>query len=164
MMNIRIFTKLRHFAIKYEALKIILIIITATFLTSIVFTGCYKNASQSSSISASQSSSISEALNSGVTGIAMISPLHPVEQISEVNEAPYPDAVIIIKNKTSREEIKRIFVDKNGKFKIPLLPGDYILDAKNKTGNVLPISQPIDITVLSDKYTDIIVQFDSGIR
>lgn len=120
--------------------------------------------SQSSGISESQSSSISESLSSGITGITLIGPLHPVEQISEVNQEPCPDSVIIIKNKINNEEIKRTSVDKNGSFKISLPPGDYILDAKNKTGSVFPTSKPIDITVLPDKFTNITVYFDSGIR
>ena len=172
MVNQRFLSKVKILISKYKKSKIISVILMLMFLTVIVFSGCYKSEPQSSStsgsqnsgISESQSSSISESLNSGITGITLIGPLRPVEQISEVNQAPYPDAVIIIKNRISNEEIKRVSVDKNGYFKIPLPPGDYILDAKNKTGNVLPISKPIDITVSPDKFTDITVIFDSGIR
>lgn len=152
---------------KCKKFKIISFTLIIVLLTAFVFSGCYKSLSQSSSENESESSnssSISEDLSSGVTGIVMIGPLHPVEQISEVNEEPYPDAIIIIRNKTTGDEIKRSFADKNGRFKIPLSPGDYILDAKNKTGNVFPTSQPMDIKVSPDKFTDIIVNFDTGIR
>ncbi|MHB1483797.1 MAG: hypothetical protein ACYCYI_03950 [Saccharofermentanales bacterium] len=164
--------KYKLFNPKNKIFTILSIIIMIIYFTSIILTGCYKNVTQSSSlssslsssISSSQSSEISESQNSGIEGVVLIGPLHPVEQISQINEAPYPDAIIIIRNKTSGEEIKRSFVDENGYFKIPLLPGDYILDAKNKTGSVMPISKPIDVTVLSNEFTHITVRFDSGIR
>ena len=152
----RLFFKATLLTSKYKDAKIILVVLMAVLSTVIIFSGCYKRVPQSSSIS--------ESLNSGITGITLIGPLRPVEQISEVNQAPYPDAVIIIKNRTNDEEITRASVDKNGYFKIPLPPGDYILDAKNKTGSVFPISRPIEIMVSPGRFTNITVNFDSGIR
>jgi hypothetical protein len=105
-----------------------------------------------------------EPRNSGIIGTVVIGPIHPVEKIGEINQEPYPDAVIVVKSKKGSREIKRAGVDKNGAFRINLPADEYILEPLNTNGRTLPFAKPIEIKVLPDQFTYVTVVFDSGIR
>src|SRR5258705_7860729 len=49
--------------------------------------------------------------------------------ITAENYAEYP---LIIRSEDGQKEITRITADRNGNYRVPLPPGDYILDAKGR--------------------------------
>ncbi len=106
----------------------------------------------------------SEPLNSGIKGTAMLGPINPVETTGETNEAPYPDAIIIIKNASGSKEIARTKTAEDGTFTIALSEGSYSVEGLSAEGTMLPYAAPFEVQVEKDKYTDIMVSFDTGIR
>jgi hypothetical protein len=54
--------------------------------------------------------------------------------------------------------------DTDGYFRIALPPGRYTLRPGNRIGAILPIAQPVTVTVVPRRFTSVTVPFDSGIR
>ncbi|MFJ5309727.1 carboxypeptidase-like regulatory domain-containing protein [Streptomyces sp. NPDC088350] len=54
--------------------------------------------------------------------------------------------------------------DADGHFRLPLPPGTYTIRPANLTGAVVPIAQPVSVTVRSGRCTAVTLRFDSGIR
>ncbi len=54
--------------------------------------------------------------------------------------------------------------DGDGRFRISLPPGSYVLQAVNLSGGLFPRSAPVNVTVRSGRYTAVTVSFDSGIQ
>jgi len=54
--------------------------------------------------------------------------------------------------------------DSSGYFRIPLPPGQYVVRPENLTGAVVPIAQPLTVTVVAGRFTFVTISFDSGIR
>lgn len=102
--------------------------------------------------------------NSGIKGTAVIGPIQPVSRPGEANSKPYPDALITIKSFSDNKEVAKSTVQEDGSFVISLPAGVYILEATNPTGSFLPYAQTMQIEVFADQYTDVTINFDSGIR
>jgi hypothetical protein len=54
--------------------------------------------------------------------------------------------------------------DAEGRFRVPLAPGQYLLHAINTTGSPVPAAGSVEFTVTDGSYTTVTVHFDSGIR
>jgi len=78
----------------------------------------------------------------------------------ECPDQPY-QAVLTINN-LKGERIVQIQTDEEGRFKIPLEPGEYILHPKSP--NALPFAQEQEFKVEDGKFTQLKVIYDSGIR
>jgi hypothetical protein len=52
----------------------------------------------------------------------------------------------------------------DGRFRVPLRPGRYLLRPANPTGARLPRADPVTVTVDPGRYTTVTIRFDSGIR
>jgi hypothetical protein len=103
------------------------------------------------------------ALNSGITGTVAISPTCPVEKIPpDPNCAPktYGATIKAVNQKTAEQ--KTFKSSEDGIFKVDLKPGDYALI--NDSGSVLPRMEEYYVTVSPNKYTEVNIVFDSGIR
>ena len=99
--------------------------------------------------------------NNGVEGQVFIGPLCPVVQVGqECPDQPY-QATLTVNNSNGRE-IAKVQTDEQGRFKIPLEPGEYILHPESP--NVMPYASEQTFTVVSGKFTQITVNYDSGIR
>lgn len=100
-------------------------------------------------------------IDSGVEGQVFIGPLCPVVQIGqECPDQPY-QATLTVTNSKGREIVK-VQTDEEGRFKIPLEPGEYILHPESP--NVMPFAGEQNFIVESGKYTQITINYDSGIR
>ena len=98
---------------------------------------------------------------SGVEGQVFIGPVCPVVQEGqECPDQPY-QATLVVKNINGREIVK-VQTDTEGRFKIPLEPGEYILHPESP--NVMPFAGEQTFTVTAGRFTQIIVTYDSGIR
>jgi hypothetical protein len=98
---------------------------------------------------------------SGVEGQVFIGPVCPVVQEGqECPDKPY-QATLVVNNSNGREIVK-VQTDEQGRFKIPLEPGEYILHPESP--NVMPYASEQTFAVVPGRFTQIRVNYDSGIR
>jgi hypothetical protein len=106
----------------------------------------------------------SPALASGIVGRTMVGPECPVMQAA----SPCPDrplqAQLVVTAAGSTEAVATVVTDGTGHFRIPLAPGSYTVHPGNLTGTALPTAQPVTVTVVTGRFTDLTISFDSGIR
>lgn len=126
-------------------------ILLALFLISlIVFPGCHRSASK-------------KQLASGIEGQVLLGPLSPkVSSENPVTDRPYKATLNILN--LEREQIARIQTDKEGKFKLALEPGEYIISPVAPNPFNPPYPEEQQVTVKPNEYTSVVVRFDSGIR
>jgi len=99
--------------------------------------------------------------DSGVEGQVLIGPMCPVVQDGqECPEQPYQATLTV--NSPTGERIVQVQTEKDGMFKIPLAPGEYILHPESQ--NVMPFAQEQPFVVEEGKFTQVTVNYDSGIR
>lgn len=99
--------------------------------------------------------------DSGIEGQVFIGPVCPVVQVGqECPDAPY-QAVLSV-NSPEGVRIAQVQTDREGRFRIPLGPGKYILHPESE--NVYPFAGELTFTVEEGKFTQVIVNYDSGIR
>jgi len=100
-------------------------------------------------------------VNSGVEGQAFIGPVCPVVQVGqECPDQPY-QTTLTVTNSNGRE-IAKVQTDAEGRFKIPLEPGEYTLHPESP--NVMPFAAEQTFVVEAGMFTQVIVNYDSGIR
>jgi major membrane immunogen (membrane-anchored lipoprotein) len=100
--------------------------------------------------------------NSGLEGQVLIGPTcaGPARVGSNCEDQPF-QAVITV-NSPKGERIVQIQTNKEGRFKIPLAPGEYILHPESPS--VMPFAGEQTVTVEIGKFTQVVVNYDSGIR
>ena len=102
-----------------------------------------------------------ETTDSGIEGQVFIGPACPVMRIGqECPDEPY-QAVLTV-NSLGGERIVQVQTDEEGRFRIPLEAGEYILHPESS--NTLPHAEEQTITVEKGKFTEVTVTYDSGIR
>lgn len=99
--------------------------------------------------------------DSGIEGHVLIGPMCPVVQVGqECPDQPYQAVLTVTSPKGER--IVQVQTDKNGMFRIPLAPGEYVLHPESP--NVLPFAGEQSIVIEAGTFTQVTVQYDSGIR
>ena len=99
--------------------------------------------------------------NSGIEGQVLIGPMCPVVQDGqECPDQPYQATLTV--NSLNGGKIIQVQTDEQGRFKIPLMPGEYILHPESPNG--LPYASEQTFRVEASSFTQIIVNYDSGIR
>lgn len=99
--------------------------------------------------------------DSGVEGQALIGPMCPVVREGEsCPDQPYQATITI--TTSSGRKVTRFQTDEDGRFHVPLAPGDYILHPESP--GAMPFAADMPFTVRPGEFTDIIVSYDSGIR
>ena len=99
--------------------------------------------------------------DSGIEGQVLIGPLCPVVQPGQAcPDQPYQATLTV--NSPDGKKITQAQTDEAGRFKIPLGPGEYILHPESP--NVMPFAAEQAFTVVSGKFTQLIVNYDSRIR
>jgi len=98
---------------------------------------------------------------SGVEGQVFIGPVCPVVQEGQECPDQSYQATLVVNNSNGREIVK-IQTDAQGRFKIPLEPGEYILHPESP--NVMPYASEQAFVVEAGKFTQVTVNYDSGIR
>ncbi|HAV77600.1 MAG TPA: hypothetical protein DCX53_09640 [Anaerolineae bacterium] len=102
-----------------------------------------------------------EPVNSGIEGQVFIGPMCPVlREGEECPDQPYQADLTVTSQ--GGERIVQIRTEDNGKFSIPLPPGEYILHPESP--NILPFASDQTVFVLENHFTEVIVKYDSGIR
>lgn len=94
----------------------------------------------------------------------MLGPISPVEKEGEINEKPYPDAVVFVMNSSGTKKIAEFKSDQNGRFQLNLAPGTYSLVPQTPKKQPFPIGKSETVVVSENQYTEITINYDSGIR
>ena len=98
---------------------------------------------------------------SGIEGQVLIGPMCPVvQQGQECPDQPYQAALTV--NSSNGIQIVQFRTDEQGRFKVPLAPGDYILHPESPNG--MPFAGDQSFIIETGRYTQITVHYDSGIR
>jgi hypothetical protein len=99
---------------------------------------------------------------SGIEGQVLIGPTcaGPVRVESNCEDQPYQTTLTVTSPKGER--IVQIKTDEEGRFKVPLVAGVYILHPESP--NTLPFAGEQRVTVEEGKFTQVIVNYNSGIR
>jgi hypothetical protein len=101
--------------------------------------------------------------DSGIQGMVTIGPICPVVQPG----VPCPDlpfsAKIIIEDETGVQVASVVSKD-DGTFQIDLDAGNYILVPESPNPGVPPTASEQAVEVVTDTYTAVVIQYDSGIR
>ncbi len=98
---------------------------------------------------------------SGIQGQVLIGPTCPVmQQGQSCPDQPYQTTLTV--NNPSGVQIAQVQTDAQGHFKIPLVPGNYILHPESPKGVATAGDQTF--TVETGLYTQLNVRYDSGIR
>lgn len=97
----------------------------------------------------------------GIEGIVLLGPQCPVQSL----ENPCPDlpheAWIDVRS-ADGDSLTRIRSGPDGRFRVGLRPGQYVLDPES--GNPFPIAGEQEVEVGDGVYTEVIVNLDTGIR
>jgi hypothetical protein len=98
---------------------------------------------------------------SGIQGQVLMGPMCPVAQQGQgCPDQPYQATITV--NSPNGGTILQFQTDGAGHFKIPLAPGEYILHPESPNG--IPFAADQSIVVGASQYTQIVVNYDSGIR
>ncbi|MDL2335674.1 MAG: SpaA isopeptide-forming pilin-related protein [Chloroflexota bacterium] len=103
---------------------------------------------------------------SGIKGTVLLGPTCPVEASPGGSNAvpcltPYAATMAVLDNEGVK--VATITSGADGKFQVDLPPGDYVVTPESGT-DTYPIAQPQSVTVATGVYTDIEVNYDTGIR
>jgi hypothetical protein len=102
--------------------------------------------------------------NTGIEGQVLIGPTCPVvQQGKECPDKPYQATLTVLDSNGSRK-IARFQTDAEGRFRLPLAPGNYILHPETPENMPLPTAPDQNFTVTEGRFTQISVVYDSGIR
>jgi hypothetical protein len=98
---------------------------------------------------------------SGIEGQVLIGPMCPVVQPGqECPDQPYEATLTV--NSLNGVQITQFHTDEQGHFRVPLVPGEYILHPESTNG--LPFAGDQSFIVETGRFTQITVRYDSGIR
>jgi len=98
---------------------------------------------------------------SGIEGQVVVGPTCPVvEQGQECPDQAYQATLTV--NSPNGVQIVQFQTDEQGHFRIPLAPGEYILHPESPNG--IPFAGDQSFIVETGRYTQITVNYDSGIR
>lgn len=101
--------------------------------------------------------------DSGVRGTVLLGPTCPVVTMeSPCPDLPLADAEVQVLQ--GGDVVATVRSDGDGRFTVALDPGDYVLQAIVEEGGPGMSAKPVDVTVTSGAFVDVIVPMDSGIR
>ena len=103
-------------------------------------------------------------LTSGIEGTITIGPTCPVERVPpdpNCADKPY-QATVVVKTADEQKELTSFSSDQDGRFKVKLIPGTYILVPVSN--NTHPQASSQKVIVKANNFTQVTISFDSGIR
>ncbi len=103
-------------------------------------------------------------LTSGIEGQVLIGPICPVMR----EDAPCPDqpfqATIAVWNAERSQKAATFTTDEDGRFRVSLAPGEYYIEPQPPNPGAPPTPIPQTVTVPPDRFVQITIEYDSGIR
>lgn len=107
--------------------------------------------------------SVAAPSDSGIFGQVLLGPTCPVERPGiDCADKPYQATLSVLT--PSGKRVARFTTNEDGKFRINLAAGDYILHPETLQGQVLPVAADQDFSVEAGQFTQLVVSYDSGIR
>jgi len=104
---------------------------------------------------------VSATPSGGIEGQVLIGPLCPVAQFgTPCPDQPYRATVTVLDS--SGNQITQFQSDAQGHFRVWLSPGTYTL--RPESPNALPFAAEQGVMVASGQFTQVIINYDSGIR
>ncbi|SRR5882724_1351005 len=101
---------------------------------------------------------------SGIRGEALAGPISPVERPGHPNSRPLHGAIMTVQLKGGKE-IERQKADNEGRFIFALPKGTYLLvPFPPQPGSTRPHAIAQSVKVESNKFTEVTVYYDTGIR
>jgi len=101
---------------------------------------------------------------SGIEGKAVISPVHPgPTREGQSDTAPFQTTLVILRA-SDGSEVKRIETGSDGRFRVVVPPGTYLVGPPSGTGRRLPRGGQETVTVVSGRFAQVTINFDSGMR
>ena len=86
------------------------------------------------------------------------------ETPSKITAENYADYPVIILSRDEEKEIARVRPDENGKYRVALPPGDYILDVQGRPPKGHIRAKPQPFTVASNQTVHVDMNIDTGVR
>ena len=102
---------------------------------------------------------------SGIEGQALVGPVCPVvstENQTKCADQPY-QAVVIVMDKQNKV-VTQFQTDETGHFKVELPPGTYTLNPQSSQNAAFPRAGIQQVTIQEGEFTQVVINFDSGIR
>jgi len=103
-------------------------------------------------------------ITSGIEGQVLIGPMCPVVQ----EGTPCPDqpyqATIVVWNADRTQKVRTFETGSDGRFRVPLTPGEYYVDPQPPDTGGPPTPIPQTVTVPAGRFLQITIEYDSGIR
>lgn len=97
----------------------------------------------------------------GIEGLVLLGPVCPVATPTDpCSDRPF-EATIEVQS-TGGARITRVRSGTDGRFRVGLRPGTYRLVPES--GDPFPTAPEQDAVVMEGSYTDVVINFDSGIR
>lgn len=101
---------------------------------------------------------------SGVQGSAVVDAGCPVLRGASTCPDRPITARLTVRSAGSDRSLASVTTDADGRFRIPMAPGSYVLHPANTTGAPVPLAPDLPFTVTADHFTTLTVTFDSGVR
>jgi hypothetical protein len=98
--------------------------------------------------------------DSGIRGLVTIGPVSPVQQQGEPGATPYSARIVV--RRSGGGTAAEVKSGADGRFSVNLAPGSYVLEPQSPA--VMPFAKPQEVTVDPHRFTEVTVQYDSGIR
>ena len=103
-------------------------------------------------------------LDRGISGVVLAGPTCPVQRPDDpaCDDQSYA-ATVVVKTADGRFTVTRFTAGSDGRFRISLFPGTYLLDPLPGASG-FPVSNPRTVVVHSGAFTDLTISYDTGIR
>lgn len=101
---------------------------------------------------------------SGIEGKAVISPVRPGPiREGQSDTAPFQTTLVILRA-SDGSEVTRVETGSDGRFHVVVPPGTYLVGPPKGTGRRLPRGGEETVTVVSGRFAQVTINFDSGMR
>jgi hypothetical protein len=104
-------------------------------------------------------------LDSGITGTVLAGPQCPVvgpNSGPECSDKPLVASIVV--RSAAGLFVTRFTSDASGQFRVPLVPGSYVLDPQPVSSSGLPRGVPQTVEVEVGQFTEVTIMYDTGIR
>jgi hypothetical protein len=107
-------------------------------------------------------SSLPAGPDSGIEGTVTLGNLCPqAQQATGCLPQPYVAEVRVLD--ATSHEVGRFRSDTAGHFRMGLAPGAYVLEPISPSAMVPPAAPPVTVTVVAGRYSEVQIQYDTGI-